>query len=62
MKDNHMTIAKEDCVMKIPSFKDYLRSGDSVKKLEDTEEAEKPLLLEDVVAKIRQLWPKSDLF
>lgn len=61
MKDHSKTMTKEDCVMKVPSFREYL-SGDFVKKVEDSEEAEKPLLLEDVVAKIRQLWPKSNLF
>ena len=52
---------KEDLDMaeesiKIKSFRQYLKESF------DTKLGMKSLLLEDVVAKIRQLWPKSDLF
>jgi len=52
---------KEDLDMaeesiKIKSFRQYLKESF------DTKLGMKSLLLEDVVTKIRQLWPKSDLF
>jgi len=53
---------KDDSIMseeriKVKSFREYLKES-----LEAKSEQADSLLLEDIVAKIRQLWPKSDLF
>ena len=53
MKDDS-DMAEES--IKVKSFREYLKESF------ETQLERKSLLLEDVVAKIRQLWPKSDLF
>lgn len=53
MKDDS-DMAEES--IKVKSFREYLKESF------ETQLERKSILLEDVVAKIRQLWPKSDLF
>lgn len=53
MKDDS-DMAEES--IKVKNFREYLKESF------ETQLERKSLLLEDIVAKIRQLWPKSDLF